>query len=60
MATDNFPTFMGAIKKAPWAAKGIIDITCFPSELLTDGDAVSLGGVPATYLAETHATFLPI
>ena len=57
MATDRFPTFMGAIKKAPWAAKGIIDITCFPSELLSDGDAVSLGGVPASYLGRTPDTF---
>lgn len=57
MATDRFPTFMSVIKKAPWAAKGIIDITCFPSELLSDGDAVSLGGVPANYLGDTPDTF---
>lgn len=57
MATDRFPTFMSAIKKAPWAAKGIIDITCFPSELLSDGDAVNLGGVPANYLGDTPDTF---
>lgn len=57
MATDRFPTFMSVVKKAPWAAKGIIDITCFPSELLSDGDAVSLGGVPANYLGDTPDTF---
>lgn len=57
MTTDRFPTFMGAIKKAPWAVKGIIDITCFPSALLTDGDAVELGGVPANYLGDTPDTF---
>lgn len=50
---DRFPTFMGAIKKAPWAAKGIVDITCFPSGLLAEGDSVDLNGTPANYLGST-------
>lgn len=51
--SDNFKQFMEAVKSAPWAAKGIVNITCFPSGLLTDGPNVSLGGVEANFLGET-------
>lgn len=50
---ENFKYFMEKIKNSPWAAKGIIDITCFPSGLLTDAPDIDLNGVPAKYLGET-------
>ena len=50
---DRFRSFMSAIKKAPWAAKGIVDITCFPSGLLAEGATVDLNGTPANYLGST-------
>ena len=51
--SENFKYFMEKVKNAPWAAKGIIDITCFPSGLLTDGPDVELNGVAAKFLGET-------
>ena len=51
--SENFKYFMEKIKGSPWAAKGIIDITCFPSGLLTDGPDVELNGVAAKFLGET-------
>ena len=50
---DNFKYFMEKVKSAPWAAKGIVDITCFPSGLLTSGPDIDLNGVPAKFLGET-------
>ena len=50
---ENFKYFMEKIKNSPWAAKGIIDITCFPSGLLTDAPDIELNGVPAKFLGET-------
>lgn len=49
----NFELLCDKLKKAPWAAKGIVDITCFPSGLLTDGPEVELNGVAANFLGET-------
>lgn len=51
--TENFKQFMEKVKQSPWVAKGIVDITCFPSGLLTDAPDVELGGVPAKFLGET-------
>lgn len=51
--SENFKYFMEKVKNAPWAAKGIVDITCFPSGLLTDGPDVELNGVAAKFLGET-------
>lgn len=51
--SENFKYFMEKVKGAPWVAKGIIDITCFPSGLLTDGPDVELNGVAAKFLGET-------
>ena len=51
--SENFKYFMEKVKNAPWAAKGIVDITCFPSGLLTDGPDVELNGVAAQFLGET-------
>ena len=51
--TGNFKQFMEKVKQSPWVAKGIVDITCFPSGLLTDAPDVELGGVPAKFLGET-------
>lgn len=51
--SENFKYFMEKIKGSPWAAKGIIDITCFPSGLLTDAPDVELNGVAAKFLGET-------
>lgn len=53
MTADNFKSFMEAIKAAPWVAKGIADITAFPSGLLSAGPDVELGGVAANFLGET-------
>lgn len=53
LSAENFKYFMSKIKNAPWAAKGIVDITCFPSGLLTDGPTVELNGVQANFLGET-------
>lgn len=50
---ENFKQFMEKVKQSPWVAKGIVDITCFPSGLLTDAPDVELGGVPAKFLGET-------
>ena len=50
---ENFKYFMEKVKNSPWAAKGIVDITCFPSGLLTDGPDVELNGVAAKFLGET-------
>ena len=51
--SENFKYFMEKVKNAPWAAKGIVDITCFPSGLLTSGPDVELNGVSAQFLGET-------
>lgn len=51
--SENFKQFMEKVKQSPWVAKGIVDITCFPSGLLTDAPDVELGGVPAKFLGET-------
>lgn len=53
IAQENFELLCDKLKKAPWAAKGIVDITCFPSGLLTDGPEVELNGVAANFLGET-------
>lgn len=50
---ENFKYFMEKVKNSPWAAKGIVDITCFPSGLLTDAPDVELNGVAAKFLGET-------
>lgn len=50
---ENFKQFMEKVKQSPWVAKGIVDITCFPSGLLTDAPDVELGGVSAKFLGET-------
>lgn len=50
---ENFKRFMEKVKQSPWVAKGIVDITCFPSGLLADAPDVELGGVPAKFLGET-------
>lgn len=50
---ENFKQFMEKVKQSPWVAKGIVDITCFPSGLLTDAPDVELGGIPAKFLGET-------
>lgn len=49
----NFKYFMEKVKNSPWAAKGIVDITCFPSGLLTDAPDIDLNGVAAKFLGET-------
>ena len=51
--SENFKYFMEKVKNAPWVAKGIVDITCFPSGLLTSGPDVELNGVSAQFLGET-------
>lgn len=51
--SENFKYFMEKVADAPWAAKGIVDITCFPSGLLTSGPDVELNGVAAQFLGET-------
>lgn len=53
LSSENFKYFMEKVKNAPWAAKGIVDITCFPTGLLTDGPNVELNGVQANFLGET-------
>lgn len=54
---ENFKYFMEKVKNSPWAAKGIVDITCFPSGLLTDAPDVELNGVAAKFLGETPDEF---
>ena len=53
LEAENFKQFMEKVKQSPWVAKGIVDITCFPSGLLTDAPDVELGGVAAKFLGET-------
>lgn len=53
MAPEQFVQLVNALKDAPWVSKGIVSCTLFPKRVLTDGAAVSLGGVQAYFLGTT-------